>query len=110
MVRTEPTFYIREGDTQPIFEAQLLDQDGSPISLSNVTVKLRMTPDVEGEMSIEDDKEGIVAYYWQEGDTDTPGTHTANIVVEGDSGQRQTFPSAGNILVKVLPKVKLSEG
>jgi len=67
-------FYIKQGDTLPIFAVQLLDDNGSPIDLSGSTVQLwveglGVNPKV---MTIYDD--AVVMYKFSSEETKNFGT------------------------------------
>lgn len=104
------TFYIKQGDTLPAIEAILtgppdpLDPehpDGRPIDLEHAQVRFQMGRYVDAPAEIVDSKKGHVRYSWMPGDTDVPGAHKAEFVVELPTGGRQTVPNSGYIMVVI---------
>ena len=71
----EHTFYIKQGDTRPYLEEQLLDGAGRPIDLSvaTVTLKLETAAGVDqtlaGTVTVLNGPKGWVRYAWAAADT-----------------------------------------
>lgn len=93
-------FKIKQGDTRPTLEAQLLDEKRQPRDLSLVdTVEFHMrdvdTQEVvvNGTGSVLNESEGKVIYEWSEGDTDTLGRHDGEFEVHYSNGTVETFPN-----------------
>src|SRR5690606_41343014 len=96
------TFVIKQGDTLPALRAQLLGPDGQPIDLSLATVEFRMGNHVNAPAVIEDPKQGRVRYDWRLGDTNVPGTHYAEFVVEVLGVATKRVPIDGSWLSLLL--------
>jgi hypothetical protein len=103
------TFSIKRNDTLPGLRLQLLDGE-IPVDLTNaVSARLFMSNlrgvKVDGAMSILDqsaeENRGVVEYDWQDGDTDTTGTFTAEVEVMWPGQRRQTFPDKGYQKIQV---------
>jgi len=67
-------FYIKRGDTLPIFAVQLIDDYGNPVNLAGCEVKLIIDTIGEKTMDILDVANGIVAYKFTSEDTKDYGT------------------------------------
>jgi len=94
-------FYIKQGDTLPIFAVQLLDDNGNPIDMSGSTVQLwveglGVNPKV---MTIYDD--AVVMYKFSSEETKNFGTYLAEIKVLFSNGDIITLPTIGNIKIHV---------
>ena len=94
-------FYIKQGDTLPIFAVQLLDDNGNPIDLSGSTVQLW----VEGigvnpkNMTIYND--AVVTYQFSKEETKNFGTYVAEIRIIYNNGDIITLPTIGSIKIHV---------
>jgi len=99
------TFYLKQGDTLPIIEAQLFGSDNAPMNLQGAQVRFRMGDIVDAPAEITNAVEGRVRYAWQPGDTDAPGTHKTEWHVTLISGESQTVPNDGYLQVVISRKV-----
>lgn len=95
-------YEIKAGDTLRPLNLTLLEADGTASDLTGlVSVTLRVLfSDGETEdftMSVVDADEGTVTYEWQAGETDTVGTHDAEVIGETMGGDRITWPARGRI-------------
>jgi hypothetical protein len=104
-------FKIKEGDTLPVLEAQLLDENRKPRDLQSVNeVRFHMkavdTQDVvvDSTASVLSASEGKVVYEWSDGDTDTLGRHEAEFEIHYNNGV-ETFPNSGNIEVYITEEI-----
>lgn len=100
-------FEIKQGDTRPRYEAQLLDNVGEPeeapidlTTATNVKFFMRLKTDKTikvdaGDVDITDDATGMVSYEWQTGDTDTVGVYEAEFVITWSDGGIETVPNKG---------------
>lgn len=99
-------FYIKQGDTRPPFEVTLLDANRDPVDLTTATVQFRMStragavPVIDEAATVVDAPNGVVAYQWGAGDTDTPGTYLAEFVVT--TASQETFPNSRYLVVQVI--------
>lgn len=106
---SEADFYIKEGDTSPEIQAQLLEDDGSPVDLTGSAVSFKMKEvggdslAVDASATIDDESEGRVSYSWSSGDTDAAGYYNAVFAVDyGSTGSDdETFPNSQYIVVRV---------
>lgn len=108
-------FKIKQGDTAPAIEAQLLDPDNEPAPLELAQEIEFHFIDSEGDQLIEDDlsgnvaivdeSEAIVQYRWQEGDTDYPGQKQSEFIVTFENGDVQSYPNGDYLYVQVIPDV-----
>jgi len=105
-------FYIKQNDLSPGLEAQLQDEDGDPVSLSDAaSVDFHMmqygesTLKVNSAATISNVAQGIVVYEWSSGDTDTSGIFKAEFEVTYNSGKTETFPNTGDFSVNIQPQV-----
>lgn len=100
-----PDFTIRRGDTAPAIKAQLLEDNGEPVDLSQVhRVIFEMESkarEVRGKCKIVDRDEGRVKYQWQSDDTRVARDYDAHFVVEFHDGRKLTVPNTGDLFVRV---------
>lgn len=114
-------FHIKQGNTSPAIEAQLLDNNDDPVDLSGdtdtgdpaATVRFQMqkvgddTLTVDAGATVMDAANGIVAYEWADGDTDEEGSYRAEFDVDydGRTGDLfttdETFPNNDYLLIRV---------
>lgn len=94
------TFSMKQGDTLPWLDVQLLNVDRTPIDLSDAQqVIMRMeheetqTNIVDAPVMIIDAKQGRVRYMWQPGDTNLVGKHLIEFVLYYNDGDTATVPS-----------------
>lgn len=92
-------FHIKQGNTSPALEAQLIDNEGNPVDLNGTTVRFQSRlvgddiPTVDDTAKITDPDEGIVVYEWKSGDTDTDGSYIAEFDVDYSGGTSDNFES-----------------
>lgn len=106
-------FHIKQGNTSPALEAQLIGNDGDPVNLTGATVRFQMrlvgndTPTVDDNAKITGPDKGIVVYEWKSGDTDTEGSYIAEFDVDysGGSGSNfdadETFPNNDYLQIRI---------
>jgi hypothetical protein len=100
-------FNIKEGDTRPSLEAQLLDENNDPRNLQGASVRFHMEDVDTGSVVVDasarilNTQDGRVVYEWQSGDTDEPGRYEAEFEVTYGGGEVETFPNNGYIGVYV---------
>jgi len=99
-------FYIKQGDTLPIFAVQLLDDNGNPIDLLGSTVQLWVEGmgDNRKAMTIYDG--AVVMYKFSSEETKNLGTYLAEIKVLFSNGDIITLPTIGNIKIHVYYTVR----
>lgn len=101
-------FSIKRGDTEPAIQAQLQDDQGDAVDLTNAdSVAFHMegdretTPKVNASASIDDAANGEVSYSWDSTDTDETGTYEAEFQVTWSDGGTETFPNDGFLEVVI---------
>lgn len=99
------TFHIKQGDTLPSLEATLVGPDGEPINLQGTSVTFCMGRSVRGPCEVVDAAQGRVRYVWQPGDTDEPGTWSAEFVVTNMAGETQRVPNNGYLIINIARAV-----
>jgi hypothetical protein len=101
---------LKEGDTEPNFEAQCLDGDAKfedLSSINSVTFHLKQvgapTAKITSSMTVVDPSKGHVKYEWADdgSDTDTPGVFDAEVEVEDSDGETTTYPGGGYVTVQI---------
>jgi len=108
-------FTIKRGDTAPALRATLKRSDGEPVDLSTVDSMefsledglrgLLIQDDLDGSLSIINESEGLVQYSWEPGDTDAIGQKRAEFTIEFQSGDVETFPNNGFIVISVQQNI-----
>lgn len=104
-------FKIKQGDTSPALEAQLIDPDGEPAPLSLATDvtfhfgesggTLIVEDDLDGGVKIVDEDDGIVHYEWSQGETSDDGTYEAEFIVTYNTGEIRSYPNNEYITVTI---------
>jgi hypothetical protein len=108
-------FVIGQGDLEKEFRRTLTDDAGVAVDLSGASSATLSLVPLEGgttrtfTMQIETPASGIVSYQWVEGDTDQSGFFLGRIRVVYATGNDQSFPNAGYLVVYVSPKVGENE-
>ena len=94
-------FYIKQGDTLPIFAVQLLDDNGTPIDLTSCTVQLWVEGmgDNPKTMTVYDN--AVVTYQFSKEETKNFGTYVAEIRIIYNNGDIITLPTIGSIKIHV---------
>lgn len=103
-------FSIKQNDTSPSLQATLKDASQAPINLTGATVMFHMKSldgaiKIDTEMTITDERNGVVKYDWQSGDTDTVGTYYVEFEVTYADASVETFPNNGNKVVSVVKEL-----
>jgi len=104
-------FTIKQNDTRPNLDAQLLNADGTPIDLTGCTVRFLMVPTsggavkVDGICAITDAENGKVRYYWSAGDTANFGDYKAEFEVTFPDGSKQTVPNDGYLIISIVKEL-----
>lgn len=100
---------IRQNDTRPIVQAQLLKGHNQPIDLaiaSEVRFKV-LNPNksvvMDKTATISNENEGRVEYHWESGDTDTAGDFRAYFEVTFNDGTVVTIPNESSMKMRVYP-------
>jgi len=102
MQPSDDTFYIKEGNTVPLLQGQLTDENNRPLNLQFAEgVKFRMYDPRSGETVlfrgaiIQNESNGVVQFAWKQNETENPGRYRAEFVVQYPSGREESFPNFG---------------
>ncbi len=102
-------FTIKQGDTLPILEAQLIDCTGNPINLDLCGVYFHMArysrSIINRPVTIVDMDSGKVKVEWQPGDTSTVGTYQCEFEVNMPDGKIITVPNNGYFLIEIIKEL-----
>lgn len=104
-------FVIKQNDTRPNLDAQLLNANGAPIDLTGCTVRFLMVSTSGGQVKIDalcavtDAVNGKVRYYWQAGDTSNFGGYKAEFEITFPDGSKQTVPNDGYLIISVIREI-----
>lgn len=102
-------FSLKRNDTSPAIQSTLLDSNGSPVNLTEASVKFIMI-DRKGIVKVNtsdnvsivgDPKLGVVKYEWIAEDTDTKGDYQAEWEVTFSDTTIQSFPNADYIIIQI---------
>ena len=104
------TFTIKRGDTSPAIESVLRNSTGTPVDLTDASVRLVMETRlgeslIDEPASNQDPTEGVVVYEWRPGDTAYPGRHRAEWRVTFDDGTVETFPNSEFLYIFIQDSV-----
>jgi len=99
------TFQMKPGDRKYALQYKLSDYAEGGGLLTGASVQFQMM-DMNGATVVDAagvvlDADGIVAYEWAEGDSDTPGTYRAEFKITFSDSLVQHYPSAGFIVVQI---------
>ena len=102
-------FYIKQGDTLPVLTATATNEDGSPLDVTGATITFRMRGKavsgfvIESTADIIDAAAGVLQWAdWTTTQTAEPGVYFADFLVVFSGGGRQTVPTKGSIIVRVI--------
>jgi len=101
------SFVIKQNDTAPPLEAQLIDADGNPINLDMCGVKFHMKDgygkvNINRPATIVDAAQGLVRVDWQDGDTSIAGIMKCEFEVTFTDGKVLTVPNDGYFLIHIF--------
>ena len=90
---------LKAGDTQPTLKVQLYEEDEhKDITGFTCTLRVRNNKDetliLDETMSAVSERNGVVKYAWQAGDTDVAGLHDAEVSIT-DGTDTITYPNDG---------------
>lgn len=103
-------FIIKQNDTLPNLEAQLVDHEGNPINLDLCGVHFHMA-NFKGEVEIDraativDVGSGKVMVDWQNGDTSKIGIYKAEFEVNMPDGKTISIPNDGYFLISIISEL-----
>ncbi len=100
-------FTIKQNDTLPKLDAQLLDADNNPINLELCGVQFHMSSlrnelKINRPADITDVLLGKVNVEWLEGDTSNTGTYKCEFEVNMPDGKIITVPNDGYFLISIV--------
>ncbi len=102
-------FVIKQGDTWPPIEMQVVDRTGAPVSLAGATNRTLMgqpggsPPKVDRAARVVDVAAGLLRFEaWLAGDTDELGVLQLEVELTYADGRNVTAPSAGYARVQVV--------
>ena len=103
-------FTIKQGDTLPILEGQLIAPDGSPINLDLCGVHFYMknrysSETIQKQAIIKDVENGIVQVIWEDGDTNKTGIYQCEFEVNMPDGKVITVPNDGYFLLQIVSEL-----
>lgn len=106
-------FQIKQSDTAPKLNFQLLSADGvTPQNLTGATVKFSMKPSNNNSAAINkatctitDAPNGIGYYPWIAADTAAAGSFDGEFEVTFADGSVMTFPNDSNIAITITPQI-----
>lgn len=103
-------FTIKQNDTLPNLEAQLIDYSGAPINLDLCGVHFHMQGynglvKINRLATIENPETGNVKIEWLDGDTDTVGTFKCEFEVNMPDGKIITVPNDGYFLISIVKEL-----
>lgn len=103
-------FVIKQNDTLPILEVQLLDCNNNPVNLDLCGVRFHMTDrrgivKINRQIEIKDIEQGIVRVVWGEGETSGVGLFKGEIQVNFPNGNISTYPNTGYIDIKIVKEL-----
>lgn len=101
-------FTIKQNDTLPTMEVQLIDVEGNPLNLDLCGVHFHMLgggKEINRPATIVDGGQGKVQVEWQEGETDTVGTFKCEFEINMPDGSIITVPNDGYFLLQIVPEL-----
>jgi hypothetical protein len=114
-------FEIKRGDNRPIYMGVLMQNFGTPsqtpIDLTNADVVFfimrlaslgDVAPHVRAPVNIEDAPNGVVAYEWQPGNTDTPGVYNVEFEINWADGGIETVPNDSYVQITIVEDLDAS--
>lgn len=105
-------FFIKQGDTHPIYRATLTDGTGEVVDLTTAdSVRFLMRPRDGSEATVTatatfgTKADGEVLYAWTESDTQDAGWYDAEFEVTWNPGEIETFPNDRHLLIRIHPQI-----
>lgn len=103
-------FTIKQNDTMPALQAQLIDVDGSPVNLDLCGVQFHMTNYIGVEKinrpaTITNIANGEVKVEWLAGDTAETGTFKCEFEVNMPDGKILTVPNDRYFLISIVKEL-----
>ena len=103
-------FRIKQNDTSPALKVILKDAKKRPVNLIGSTVRFHMKSEsgrliVNGLAELTDDENGIVTYFWKQGDTDIEGICLGEFEVTYEDKSIETFPNNSYIKIGIAAEL-----
>lgn len=103
-------YLLKQNDTRPYMEAQLLDANGEPVNLDFCGVHFHMKSLCSGKMinrpaEIVDAENGKVKVTWREGDLEVPGSYKCEFQVNFTDFTTLTVPNDGYFLIRIIEEL-----
>ncbi len=101
---------MKQGDLEPPVAVTLIDDTGTPVDLTELSVTFRLsTADhvelFERDAVIDGPIDGNALYEWQAGDTAVAGNYLAEFVIHWPAARPQTFPPRGYLVIPIEIKL-----
>jgi len=103
--------YLKQNDTEPALEGQLVDASGNPVNLAGASARclgrhaISQRVVIDGACYITDPASGVIRYEWSPLDTARPGVFQVEVEVTYGDGNRETFPNRGHIRLRIADDV-----
>jgi hypothetical protein len=103
-------FRIKQNDTSPALSVILRNAKKQPVNLIGSTVRFHMKSEsgkliVNGLAELTDDENGVVTYFWKQGDTNTEGVCLGEFQVTYEDGNIETFPNNSYIKIGIVAEL-----
>ncbi len=104
------TFTVKQNDTVPALEAQLLDSEGNPINLDMCGVRFHMRDgygrkEIIRPAIITSAAQGLIKVNWQAGETDTVGVYRCEFQITFTDNTILTVPNDGYFLINIVQEL-----
>jgi hypothetical protein len=104
------TFTIKQNDTLPALEAQLLDAENNPINLDMCGVRFHMRDgygrkEIIRPAIITSAAQGLIKVNWQAGETDTVGVYRCEFQITFTDNTILTVPNDGYFLINIVQEL-----
>ncbi len=103
-------YVLKQNDTLPAIEAQLTEDDGTPVNLEYCGVHLHMRS-LDGKKIIKrpaeivDVEQGKVKVVWQEGETETADIYKCEFQINFTDFSVLTVPNDGHFIIKIVNEI-----
>lgn len=103
-------FTIKQNDTLPNLDAQLIDATGNPLNLDLCGVHFHMAnyrgiEKINRPVTVTNIATGEVRVEWQTGDTEEIGTYKCEFEVNMPDGKTLTVPNDGYFLISIVKEL-----
>jgi hypothetical protein len=103
---------MKQNDTSPDIEVDLVDANEEAVNLTGATIKFFTRVEPKGAVKVNGSAAtivtataGTVKYSWVSGNTDTADDYEAEFEVTFSGGGVQTFPGRNYILVHIIDDI-----